>query len=76
MSVEIRIGIVNAPRELSFESAQPAEELAEQVQAGIASGTGILRLTDDKGRVYLVPTDGIAYVEVGAEESRRIGFVG
>ncbi|QNE34682.1 DUF3107 domain-containing protein [Leifsonia shinshuensis] len=74
--MEIRIGIVNAPRELSFESAQSAEELTEQIQAGISSGTGILKLTDDKGRVYIVPTAGIAYVEVGTEESRRIGFVG
>lgn len=74
--MEIRIGIVNAPRELSFESAQSAEQIAEQVQAGLAGGDGILRLNDDKGRLYLVPTAGIAYVEVGTEESRRIGFVG
>ena len=74
--MEIRIGIVNAPRELSFESAQSAEELTEQIQAGITSGTGILKLSDDKGRIYIVPTAGIAYVEVGTEESRRIGFVG
>lgn len=74
--MEIRIGIVNAPRELSFESAQSAEELIEQIQAGLGSGTGILKLTDDKGRAYIVPTAGIAYVEVGTEESRRIGFVG
>ncbi|KQR52594.1 ATP-binding protein [Leifsonia sp. Leaf336] len=74
--MEIRIGIVNAPRELSFESTQSAEELTEQIQAGLTSGTGILKLSDDKGRVYIVPTAGIAYVEVGTEESRRIGFVG
>ena len=74
--MEIRIGIVNAPRELSFESAQSAEELTAQIQAGLTSGTGILKLADDKGRVYIVPTAGIAYVEVGTEESRRIGFVG
>ena len=74
--MEIRIGIVNAPRELSFESAQSAEELTEQIQAGLTSGTGILKLSDDKGRVYIVPTAGIAYVEIGTEDSRRIGFVG
>ena len=74
--MEIRIGIVNAPRELSSESAQSAEELTAQIQAGLTSGTGILKLADDKGRVYIVPTAGIAYVEVGTEESRRIGFVG
>jgi hypothetical protein len=35
-----------------------------------------LKLTDNKGKLYIVPTAGIAYVEVGTEESRRIGFVG
>jgi hypothetical protein len=74
--VEIRIGIVNAPRELNFESTQSADDLAEQVQSALTSGTGFLRLTDDKGRLYVVPTAGIAYVEIGTEESRRIGFVG
>jgi hypothetical protein len=74
--VEIRIGIVNAPRELNFETSQSAEELVEQVQSALTSGTGVLRLNDDKGRLYVVPTAGIAYVEIGTEESRRIGFVG
>lgn len=74
--MEIRIGIVNAPRELGFESSQTPDEIAELVQTAITGDAGILRLSDDKGRVYIVPTTGIAYVEVGAEESRRIGFVG
>ncbi|MBW8873065.1 MAG: DUF3107 domain-containing protein [Leifsonia sp.] len=74
--MEIRIGIVNAPRELNFETSQSAEELVEQVQSALTSGTGVLRLNDDKGRLYVVPTAGIAYVEIGTEESRRIGFVG
>ncbi|WP_345764109.1 DUF3107 domain-containing protein [Diaminobutyricibacter sp. McL0608] len=74
--MDIRIGILNAPRELSFESTHTADEIAEQVSAALTSGTGFLRLTDDKGKVYLIPTTGIAYVEVGTEESRRIGFVG
>jgi hypothetical protein len=74
--VEIRIGIVNAPRELNFETSQSAEELVGQVQTALTSGTGVLRLNDDKGRLYVVPTAGIAYVEIGTEESRRIGFVG
>ena len=74
--MDIRIGIVNAPRELSFETSQTADEIAQQVSAALTSGTGFLRLQDDKGKVYLIPTAGIAYVEIGTEESRRIGFVG
>jgi hypothetical protein len=74
--VEIRIGIVNAPRELSFESTQTVDEIAEQASTSLTSGNGFLRLTDDKGKVYLVPVSGIAYIEIGSDESRRIGFVG
>jgi hypothetical protein len=74
--VDIRIGILNAPRELSFETSHTADEIAQQVSAALTSGTGFLRLTDDKGKVYLIPTSGIAYVEIGTEESRRVGFVG
>ncbi len=74
--MDIRIGILNAPRELNFESSQTADEIEEQVSTALTSGTGFLRLTDDKGKVYLIPTSGIAYVEIGTEESRRIGFVG
>jgi hypothetical protein len=74
--VDIRIGILNAPRELSFESAQTSAEITEQVSSALSSGTVFLKLTDNKGKLYIVPTAGIAYVEVGTEESRRIGFVG
>ncbi len=74
--MDIRIGILNAPRELSFESSQTADEITEQVSTALTTGTGFLRLSDDKGKIYLVPTAGIAYVEIGTEESRRIGFVG
>ncbi|QIZ98369.1 DUF3107 domain-containing protein [Leifsonia sp. PS1209] len=74
--MEIRIGIVNAPRELSFESSQTAEEIASQVEEALSSGTGFVRLTDNKGKLYVVPTAGIAYIEIGSDESRRIGFVG
>jgi hypothetical protein len=74
--VDIRIGILNAPRELSFESAQSADEITELVASALNSGTAFLKLADNKGKVFLVPTAVIAYVEVGTEESRRIGFVG
>jgi hypothetical protein len=73
--VDIRIGIFNSPREIGFETAQPAAEIEETVTAALAGETGYLKLTDAKGRVYIVPTVGLAYVELGSEESRRVGFV-
>lgn len=73
--MEIRIGIVNAPRELSFESADGAEEVAAAIAEALENKASLVRLRDDKGNVYLVPAAGIAYVEVGTEETRHVGFV-
>ena len=73
--MEIRIGILNAPRELSFESDQPASEVSGAISGAISSGNPVLELTDNRGGQYLVPVASIAYVQLGAEETRRVGFV-
>jgi hypothetical protein len=73
--VDIRIGIFNTPREISFETSQPVTEVEEAVAAALAGQTGYLKLSDSKGSLYIVPTSGLAYVELGTEESRRVGFV-
>jgi len=73
--VDIRIGIVNAPRELSFESDQTAAEIAEAVNAALAERGGSLQLRDDKGTLFVVPSAGLAYVEIGSDQARRVGFV-
>jgi hypothetical protein len=73
--VDIRIGIFNSPREIGFETSQPAAEIEETVAAALSGKTAYLKLADSKGSVYIVPTSGLAYVELGSEESRRIGFV-
>jgi hypothetical protein len=73
--VEIRIGIANSPREISFESDQTSGQVEKIVADAIASDAKFLKLGDDKGKVYIVPTASLSYVEVGSEESRRVGFV-
>lgn len=74
--MDIRIGILNSPRELSFETEQSLAEIEAAVSAAIEKGAPLLSLTDDKGKRYLVPTAAIGYVEIGSESSRRVGFVG
>ena len=54
-------------------SAQDAEAVAKVVGDAIAKGSE-LRLTDDKGRLVIVPANVLGYVEIGAEEARRVGF--
>ncbi|MCU1575243.1 MAG: ATP-binding protein [Micrococcaceae bacterium] len=71
--MEIRIGIQNVGREIVLESGQSTDEVAQLVAAALADGSQ-LRLTDEKGRVVLVPGNVLGYVELGAEESRRVGF--
>jgi len=71
--VEIKIGVQNVGREIVLESNQDAETVATVVGEAIKGGSE-LRLTDDKGRLIIVPGNALGYVEIGAEEVRRVGF--
>jgi hypothetical protein len=73
--MEIRIGLRNTAREIAFESKQSAAEVEASVEKTLNSETKNLKLVDDKGRIFIVPTDALAYVEIGAEEARRVGFI-
>ena len=54
---------------------QSADAVAKAVQTALESEKSAVTFTDVKGNTYIVPTAGIAFVEVGTEESRRVGFV-
>ncbi|WP_243074587.1 DUF3107 domain-containing protein [Microbacterium sp. SS28] len=73
--MEIRIGIANTGRELSFETNEPADAVKKAVATALDGGATHLTLADAKGNSYIVPTAGLAYIELGSEESRRVGFV-
>ncbi|MGH8938983.1 MAG: DUF3107 domain-containing protein, partial [Actinomycetes bacterium] len=42
--------------------------------AALSGSMPILSLDDEKGRRIVVPSDKLAYVEIGEPESRRVGF--
>lgn len=73
--MDVRIGIQNSPRELGFVTSQSAEEVERLVAAALSGQAPLLTLVDDKGAKYVVPSAALAYVEIGSEESRRVGFV-
>jgi Protein of unknown function (DUF3107) len=73
--MEVRIGIQNSPRELGFESTESPAAVQKTVADAIENGSTHLTLTDEGGRLYIVPTASLAYVEVGTEKTRRVGFV-
>ena len=71
--VEIKIGVQNIGREIVLESNEDADSVAKIVEDAITKGSE-LRLKDDKGRLIIVPGNALGYVEIGAEEARRVGF--
>ena len=74
--MEIKIGIRETSREVVFETSESADEIEKRVaEATSGSDPSLLRFTDDRGRIFLVPSAGLAYLEIGAQEARRIGFV-
>ncbi|MEJ1230861.1 MAG: DUF3107 domain-containing protein [Galbitalea sp.] len=73
--MDIRIGILNSPREINFETAQTSAEVEKIVSTALDSGAKFVRLIDDKDKLYIIPTASFGYIEVGSEISRRVGFV-
>jgi hypothetical protein len=72
--VEVKVGITDSPRELVFSSAQTPAEVEELVNAAVSGGSGLLSLSDDKGRRFLIQTSKISFVEIGVADARRVGF--
>jgi hypothetical protein len=76
--VDVRIGITQAPRELTVEMPdEERDETIATIEAALAGGADVLWLLDKRGRRVGVPAAKIAYVEVGTSDGdRRIGFGG
>jgi Protein of unknown function (DUF3107) len=73
-AVEVKVGVQNAARELILESGQSADEIEKAVATALGKSGGILSLADERGRKVLIPADRLAYVEIGEQVERRVGF--
>ena len=71
--MEVKIGVLHAPRELAFETDETAENVEKLFSEAVASD-GVLALTDTKHRRILVPASRIAYVEIGGGVVGQVGF--
>ncbi len=74
--MDVRIGITQTAKELDLEldPAVTREDVVAQIDKALQEASGVLWLTDKRGRRVGVPSAKIAYVEVGADEDRRVGF--
>jgi Protein of unknown function (DUF3107) len=73
--VEVKIGVQFAPRELVLESAQTPAEVERAVTDAITGQETVLTLTDEKGRLVIIPIDKLAYVEIAEAAQRPVGFI-
>lgn len=73
MDVEITIGVQNVARELVVETDQTADKVVKEVLKALEAGAP-LDLTDSRGRRVIVPAGTLGYVEIGGDETRRVGF--
>jgi len=74
--VNIRIGMSHTPKELEIELEDgTGDDVVEEITKAVTEDTGVLWLTDRKGRRVGVVTAKVAWIEVGPEtEGRRVGF--
>ena len=72
--MEVKIGVQQAQRELVVEVNETAEAVEKLVADALASESGMLALTDTKGRRVVVPGAKVAYVEIGTGVAGTVGF--
>lgn len=71
--MEVKVGIRDVPREVTCETKASAATIERALAEALESG-GVFTLTDDKGRRVLIPAAQIAYVDLGQEHARPVGF--
>jgi hypothetical protein len=73
--MDVKIGVIYTSKELLVELDGGADEVRAAIDSALANSEALVWLTDSKGRRVGVPTDKIAYVEIGSEdEARKVGF--
>ena len=75
--MDVRIGVVQSPKEIELELPEgtDADQITSQVEEAVGAESGVLWLTDRKGRRVGIPAARIAYVELNTtSDERRVGF--
>ena len=75
--MDVRIGVIYTGKELEVELPDDTnrDDISKKIDDAVAGNSPVLWLTDRKGKTVGVPSDRIAYVELGrAASDRRVGF--
>lgn len=71
--MEVKIGIQNVSREISVDTDASADEVTAAFTKALADD-GILTVTDSKGGQALIRAEQVAYLDLGKETARKVGF--
>lgn len=71
--MEVKIGVVYAPRELVVETELTPEQVEKALSKALVDG-GLFSLVDEKGHRVVVAVDKIAYLEIAKPDDRKVGF--
>ncbi len=74
VTVEVKIGVQYVNRELVLDVDQTGEDVAAAVEKALSDEDGQLLLTDRNGRRVVVPARTLAYLDIGEETLRKVGF--
>ncbi len=72
--MEVKIGVQHASRELVIDTSLSGDEIEAEVSKALTGEAGVLSLSDTKGRRVLVPSEKLAYVELGTPTVGQVGF--
>ena len=72
--MEVKIGVQFANRELVIDSPLTGDEIATAVSEALTGDSRVLLLNDSKGRRVIVPSEKLAYVELGSPTVGQVGF--
>ncbi len=71
--MEIKVGIQHVNREIVVETTESAADIEASLATALSDET-FFTVTDERGRKVLIPAAKIAYVDLGEENARHVGF--
>ena len=74
--MDVRIGVTQAPREVTLEIPDDERDSARAaIEAALSGAVETLWLQDKRGKTVAIPSAKIAYIEMGSPDGdRRVGF--
>lgn len=73
--MDITIGLNDSPRELTIAAEGEQADVVKTFNQAIESGAATVEIVDAKNRHYIIKTAAIAYVGVGDDSQRPVGFI-